>query len=196
MDDVTRRWTLRLVAALAAGSAVLGGCSEPQEASDTLPPATAAPSTTEGLPPLGPPDLPMPDAARTQDAAGAEAFVRYYIDLINRTSTVMDAAPLREFSNGCADCDRIAANTESSAGANRDYEGGEITITALTAPLITDKRAEMAIRVNQAPLVVVGADGSVLSEEGSPAYTGIPGTAAATWDPTQATWTMATLAFG
>src|SRR5919112_63388 len=75
--------------------------------------ADASPSATEAaLPPLGPPDLPMPVEARTQDAAGAEAFVRYYIDLINRTSTVMDAAPLREFSHSCADCNRIATATE------------------------------------------------------------------------------------
>ena len=53
----------------------------------------------------------MPDEARTQDAAGAEAFVRYYIELINRTSDVMDAEPLREFSDGCEDCDRIADAT-------------------------------------------------------------------------------------
>ena len=122
VDDVTRRWTLRLVAGLAAGAVVLSGCSERKEASDTLPGADASPSATEAaLPPLGPPDLPMPAEARTQDAAGAEAFVRYYIDLINRTSTVMDAAPLREFSDGCTECNRIAADTEGDASAGHRY---------------------------------------------------------------------------
>ena len=58
----------------------------------------------------------MPDEARTQDAAGAEAFVRYYIELINRTSTVMDAEPLREFSDGCRDCDRIAIEHRGGCG--------------------------------------------------------------------------------
>ena len=78
VDDVTRRWTLRLVAGLAAGAVVLSGCSERQEASDTLPEADASPSASQPeLPPLGPPDLPMPAEARTQDAAGAEAFVQY-----------------------------------------------------------------------------------------------------------------------
>ena len=111
---MTRRWTLRLLAGLAAGAVVLSGCSERQEAADTLPEADATPSASEPeLPPLGPPDLPMPAEARHQDAAGAEAFVRYYIDLINRTSMVMDAAPLRELSNGCADCHCIATATDS-----------------------------------------------------------------------------------
>jgi len=76
VDDVARRTTLRLVAGLAAGVALLGGCSEKQEASDTLPNAGAAEPSEAELPPLGPADLPMPDEARTKDAAGAVAFVR------------------------------------------------------------------------------------------------------------------------
>ena len=62
---------------------LLGGCSEKQEANDTLPSASAA-ETTEALPEVGPADFPVPDEARTKDAAGAEAFLRYYIDLLNR----------------------------------------------------------------------------------------------------------------
>jgi hypothetical protein len=67
VDDVTRRWTLRLVAGLAAGAVALSGCSGRQEANDTLPEADASPSLSDAsLPPLGPPDLPMPAEARTQ----------------------------------------------------------------------------------------------------------------------------------
>ena len=50
---------------------LLGGCSEKQEANDTLPSASAA-ETTEALPEVGPADFPVPDEARTKDAAGAE----------------------------------------------------------------------------------------------------------------------------
>ena len=109
---MTRRWALRLTACLLAGAAMLTGCSEKQEASESLPTTSSAEPTEDALPPLGPEDLPMPDEARTQDAAGAEAFVRYYIELINRTSTVMDAQPLRNLSDGCRDCDRIAGSIE------------------------------------------------------------------------------------
>ncbi len=116
---MTRRWALRLTACLLAGAAALTGCSEKQEASESLPSTSSASPSEDALPPLGPADLPMPDEARTQDAAGAEAFVRYYIELINRTSTVMDAQPLRDFSDGCRDCDRIADNVEADAVAGR-----------------------------------------------------------------------------
>src|SRR4051794_41324347 len=73
-----RRWSLRLVAGLAVAMALVGGCSSKHEANDTLPSASET-SATPSLEPLGPADLPMPDDARSQDAAGAEAFVRYYM---------------------------------------------------------------------------------------------------------------------
>lgn len=112
---MARRWSVRLAVCLVASAAMLVGCAEKQEASDSLPSESSAAPTEDELAPLGPEDLPMPDEARTQDAAGAEAFVRYYVDLINRTSTVMDAQPLREFSNGCRDCARIATSIEQDA---------------------------------------------------------------------------------
>ncbi|MCW2579144.1 MAG: uncharacterized protein JWR82_745, partial [Blastococcus sp.] len=57
---------------MVAGALLLSGCSEKQEANDTLPSTSASPST-EALPEVGPADFPVPDEARTKDAAGAEA---------------------------------------------------------------------------------------------------------------------------
>ncbi len=194
---MTRRWTLRLVAGLVAGAVVLSGCSERQEASDTLPGADASPSASEpDLPPLGPPDLPMPAEARTQDAAGAEAFVRYYIDLINRTSTVMDAAPLREFSNGCAECGRIAGNVEADATAGHSYSGGRVEIIEIPAPLLKQSTAEMALVVDQSALKVVDATGTSVDDLSSNAFSGLSGGAALTWDQVRQTWLMNTLTLG
>jgi hypothetical protein len=193
---VTRRWTLRLLAGLAAGAVVLSGCSERQEAADTLPEADATPSASEPeLPPLGPPDLPMPAEARTQDAAGAEAFVRYYIDLINRTSTVMDAAPLREFSDGCTECNRIASNTEVAAANGQVFRDGEISIIQMGKPLIADGTAQLALRVDQARFVVVDASGTSV-DGGSEAYTNISGGVALEWNSSDMTWSMTQLTFG
>jgi hypothetical protein len=194
VDDVTRRWTLRLAAGLAAGAVALSGCSERQGANDTLPGADASPSASEpSLPPLGPPDLPMPAEARTQDAAGAEAFVRYYIDLINRTSTVMDAAPLREFSQSCEDCNRIASVVEEDAASGRQYSGGLITIITMGEPLIKDTTAEMAIRADVAALEVQDAAGNVLPDLSLPAYSGLNGGAAIAWSADQNAWVMTVL---
>jgi hypothetical protein len=181
-----------LVAAVAA--VVLSGCSEKQEASDTLP--TAAAETTESLPPLGPEDFPVPDEARTKDAAGAEAFVRYYMDLINRTSRTLDAIPLRELSDGCDDCDRIAANAESSARARYTYNGGVLSITETAQPLVTPETAEMAIRIDQTALAVLDESGKRVEEGSSDAFVGIPVNVALAWDSDLESWLMTYLSFG
>jgi hypothetical protein len=194
-DDVTRQWSVRLVAGLAVVAALLSGCSEKQPANETLPSASPAETTPE-LPPLGPEDMPMPDEARTQDAAGAEAFVRYYIELINRTGTTLDAAPLRNFSDGCDDCDRIASNAEANAEAGNRYEGGHITIVEVAPALVEGTSGDMAIRIDQSALVIVDPSGVPVHEGGSEAYTGLPGSVAVEWDSDRESWLMTYMAFG
>ena len=197
VDDVARRWTLQFVVGLVAGAALLSGCSEQQEANDTLPGADAFPSASESeLPPLGPPDLPMPAEARTQDAAGAEAFVRYYIDLINRTSTVMDAAPLREFSNGCAECNRIATDAENDAAAGYRYEGGELAVTTIGRPLLQGASAEVPFRVDLAQLTVVDESGQPIPELTFKAFPDLLSSAALLWSSDRDCWVITQLAIG
>ena len=193
VDDVERR-TLRLVAGMTIGAALLGGCAEEQPASDTLPTASAeAEPSDAGLPPLGPADLPMPDEARIQDAEGAEAFVRYYIDLINRTSTVMDATPLREFSDDCLDCNRIAGAVEEDAAAGYRYQGGELLITEIAPPLMREGTAEMAMSADQAALVVSDASNKVREDLSSPTYASLTGGAALSWDEQRISWLITAL---
>ncbi|TFV47798.1 DUF6318 family protein [Blastococcus sp. TF02A_35] len=182
--------------AAALAALLLSGCSEKQEANDALPTAASSPQTTDSRPQLGPEDLPLPDAARTQDASGAEAFVRYYFDLLNYTATTLDAAPLRQLSENCDDCDRIAENAELSAKAGHRYDGGKITITETAPPLIRDARADMAIRLDQTQLVVRDASGNPLAEGGSDAFIGLPGSVALNWDQELESWRMTYMAFG
>ncbi len=192
-----RRWTLRLAACLVAGAAVLTGCSEKQEAAQTLPTnSSAAPTEDDELPPLGPADMPMPPEARTQDAAGAEAFIRYYIELINRTSTVMDAQPLRDLSDGCRDCDRIADNVETDAAAGLHRDGGQLTVTGFGDPSVEGGSGRMAIVVDQSSLRVLDGAGLPVLGRGSEAFTGLTGGAALSWAPDRHTWIVSNLTFG
>jgi hypothetical protein len=192
-DDVTRRWALRLTACLLAGAAVLTGCSDKQEANESLPTTSSAEPTEDALPPLGPEDLPMPDEARTQDAAGAEAFVRYYIELINRTSTVMDAQPLRDLSDGCRDCDRIADNVEADADAGYKYRGGVLTVTITGEPFLRPGTAELALKADQDAASAVDATGADVPRLSLPAFTGVTGGAALRWEPARQTWLITAL---
>lgn len=77
-----------------AGSVLLTGCAEKQEASTSLPTTAPAP-TTEALPPLGPADMPMPAEAREQTVDGAEAFTEYYVELYNHALRTLDTTHLR-----------------------------------------------------------------------------------------------------
>jgi len=187
---VTRRWALRLTACLLAGAVVLTGCSEKQEASENLPTTSSPAPSEDALPPLGPEDLPMPDEARTQDAAGAEAFVRYYIDLINRTSRVMDAQPLRELSDGCRECDRIAGTIEKAAANGHRFLGGQVAITHLAPIVVNAGNAEFDMRGDLAAGSGIDASGAEIADLSAPAHAGLSGGAAVRWDPVRDVWVM------
>jgi hypothetical protein len=188
VTTVTRRWTLRLTAGLVVAVATLAGCADKQEASQTLPSTSSASPTQDELPPLGPDDMPMPEEARTQDAAGAEAFVRYYVALINRTSTFMDAKPLRELSDGCRECDRMARVIEENAAAGNRFVGGEIAITSLAPLVVEATTAEFDMKGDLAAGSATDPSGADVPDLGAPAYTGLSGGAAVRWDSAKGTW--------
>jgi hypothetical protein len=190
-------WGGRTTAALVLTVAVLSGCSSEEPANETLPSASAEPSATaDALPPLGPSDLPMPPEARTQDAAGAEAFTRYYIDLINQTASTMDTAPLREFSDQCSDCERIARDLEADAAAGYRYDGGTLTIESMAPAFRPGETVEVGFVVTQAPLQVVDTGGQPVEGLGFPEYPNLQSGIAARWDTSRSTWVVTTLTLG
>ena len=144
------------------GSLALTGCSEKQQANETLPPASATPSAEE-LPPLGPPDFPVPDEARTKDAAGAEAFLRYYVDLLNRQRPLLDGEPLQDLGPNCQTCARIAKNYEEAAAAGHRYEGGELTLNDVVEPSLADDQASLVFGIKQDAVRIVDATGTVVN---------------------------------
>jgi hypothetical protein len=128
------RWA---AAGLIVGTTLLSGCSEKVEASDTLP-STSAAQTTQALPPMGPPDFPVPAEARTKDAAGAEAFLRYWIDLVNHQRAIPAGQPLRDLGPDCDTCLRIARTYDDSAAARYRYTGGDFALNGVATELQGD----------------------------------------------------------
>jgi len=166
VDDVTRRWTLRLVAGLAAGAVVLSGCSERQEAADTLPGADAGPSATEAeLPPLGPPEFPAPDAAREKTPEGALAFARYYMSLGAEIGVgAIPAQALRDLSQSCALCNQVAASYEADQSAGYSHRGATHTFEEYGLPQVSGSTAEVGFVYTQSSYTVVNASGDELPE--------------------------------
>jgi hypothetical protein len=193
VDDVTRRWTLRLAAGLAAGAVALSGCSERQEASDTLPGADASPSASEpSLPPLGPADLPMPPEARTQDAAGAEAFVRYYIDLVSNAQESLDSTWIRDLSSGCETCDQLATGFDHDRVSGYAREGGDVSVSSISTPAIDGDEAQAAFTLQQSAQRVTK-NGTPITGLETPEQENLSAGAILTWQAQRRTWLVAQL---
>lgn len=161
---------MRRMAALAAAvvcAAALAGCSSGGQASETLPTTSTASGSaepSETLRPLGPPDLPMPAEAREQTPAGAEAFLRYYMDVYNLAQRTLDSQYMREFSRDCATCDQLADDIDADQALRYTYEGGALTVNGVSPPVLSGSQAETAFSITQAPLTVLGSDGSPVPE--------------------------------
>ena len=189
---------VRIAAAALAGITLLAGCSDSGGANETLPsPSSTAAETSASLPPLGPPDLPMPAEAREQTEAGATAFSRYYLELINHTSVDMDSQYLRQLSIGCSACERIADETDSDAAAGYRYSGGQLSIDGeLRAVIDPSGAAESAFVLDQAALQVVDSTGQPILNLSFSALADLPSGAAATWDQDLRSWRMTELTLG
>ena len=160
MRDLRRRLGRTALGCLVLGSLALTGCSEKQQANETLPSSSATPSAEE-LPPLGPPDFPVPDKARTKDAAGAEAFLRYWVDLVNRQQAIPGGQPLRDLSTDeCYECLRIAKAFDDAAAAGWRYEGGELSLNDVTEPQVNGDQASLVFGARVEPLTVLDPAGA------------------------------------
>lgn len=181
--------------ALLVGTALLCGCSERQQASTTLPSATAPATSSPALPPLGPAEFPVPPEARTKDAAGAEAFLRYWIDLGNRLQVELDGQPLRDLGPNCDDCQRIARAFDQVRTAGNKYEGGEITLNDVTEPQIGDDTASITFNARQESVRVVAQDGSVV-DPGIELQPNLGSGITLTWSDQQSSWLVEAVTIG
>ncbi len=89
----------------------LGGCSGSDATTDpttTATPTTGPTSPTSPPTTTGPTEPVLPAAARKPGRSGAEAFVRYYIRLLNYAAHTGDTKTLRARSHDCRGCERYA----------------------------------------------------------------------------------------
>jgi hypothetical protein len=181
---------VRTASAAAVGVALLAGCSDGGQANQTLPSASSsAAETSDSLPPLGPPDLPMPPEAREQTEAGAQVFLRYYMDVYTAAQATMDPSYMAGLSQACETCDRLITNIRDDAGAGYTYDGGVVTVTDVSAPAIRQDRAELAFSMTQAALTVRDSFGSAIPDLSAPAAVLQCG-AIASWSPSQVSWVL------
>jgi hypothetical protein len=175
------------VVGLLVGTALLSGCSQKTEANDTLPSTSAPSSTVDELPPLGPPDLPMPAEAREQTAEGAETFTRYYVEIYNHAQQNLDTTYMRDLSNGCDTCNELADQVDRVSASGQGIEGGQMRIAASTPPYLTGDEAQLVFDVIQAPLAIT-VGGSPVEGQTMPEQLTSGGGGILRWSDDRSTW--------
>ena len=126
----------------------------------------ADPSPTPSETPVSPTPSPtaptMPAAAAENSKAGAIAFVRYYIELINHLQRTGDSAPLRQAAlPTCKSCKSVIRAAEGIYATGGHVEGGAWSITDITATQPTSTLWQVDIKGRLAPSKVLNGPASV-----------------------------------
>ena len=137
-----------VLAAVATGCA--GGGDDPPPTSSTSSTASATASGTSSSPPSSTPPatssgtsdaaattttaVQIPEAARAHTEAGAEAFVRFFMEQANAAWVQPNASLLPPLSDaGCLSCKDIQATALSLVNNGEHYLSDPVTVTAVTA---------------------------------------------------------------
>jgi hypothetical protein len=109
---------------------IVAGCGSDPKADPSPSPSSpvTSPVSTTPSPPV------MPDAAKANTKAGAIAFVRHYIDLVNYAQATGDVNALEEVEDhGCKSCEHGQTYLSSIYEAKGHIDGGQWTIRRVTA---------------------------------------------------------------
>jgi hypothetical protein len=169
-----------VLVALAVGSA-MSGCSDsaaqPKPLRTTSPSAASTPTSAASTASSGPTTSAVhhapavPAAARGTGPASAEAFVHYWVQLLNRASATGQTRSLQSLSHACASCDAVVTAIDQvyTAGGHIESRGWQImglkwrgavgkpTVEAkihLTPQFVTKKRGVDPVRYKGGRLII------------------------------------------
>ena len=151
----------------------LAGCGDDSAVEVTATPvptvssATPEPSPTPTAPATAVPLPVMPPEMANNDAAGAEAAVRYFIDLYSYTYLSRDTAPFKAMSaEDCVFCNSVLAEVDQMIAAGETQSGGGVTVDAISSNAYhADVNAHiLELETTQAPYIEAGWDEEVLAE--------------------------------
>jgi hypothetical protein len=121
----------RLAAGLIAAGLVLAGCGGSAEPK-SLPAPTKSPSPSAS--PSAAPTAPvLPEAAKAKTKAGAEAFVRHYVQVLNYATFTGKTDAARALDDGkCSSCQRMLASIDAIYTKGGNVKGGAWTPTLVS----------------------------------------------------------------
>nr|WP_246416454.1 DUF6318 family protein [Nocardioides luti] len=138
-----------MVAGLLALSLGLGACSGDHPQPKIAPPESSAPTSGSPSAEPGPVEPTMPAAAKRHDAAGAEAFVEYYWELVNYAQATGEVAQLRQVAlKSCSACSGGLRGIVDTYEAGGSITGGEIeVVTRRASPFSAGPRSGFTVTV-------------------------------------------------
>ncbi len=115
---------------------VLGGCSGEDPQPKIAPPESSAPTSASATP-SGPVEPTMPAAAKQHNAAGAEAFVAYYWELVNYAQATGELAKLKSLGSGaCQACAGGVAGLRTVFANGGTIQGGDASLSNVSSSVV------------------------------------------------------------
>jgi hypothetical protein len=113
----------------------------------------------------------MPQSARGDDAEAAEAFARYWFDLLEYAYLTGRTGPLLDLAQeNCSACKSFSREINDAYAAGGHFEGVDIEVRSVVAAPPDDRGTIVATVLDEAPSRIVSADGTSVDE--SPAANG------------------------
>ncbi len=129
----------------------------------SLPPTTTT-TPTPSVRPASP--VAKADRADAPTADGAEAFARYWIDVVNSAYVTLDTKQLREISSpSCQTCRNYIKSLGESAQLEETYEGGQYRVRSAAATPPVGRASRVLVSYSAPRLVVRNKAGKVVDTE-------------------------------
>lgn len=110
-----------------------------------------------------------PVEAEAETSEGAAAFVRYYIDVINRAILTNDSRPLQSLSDPeCGGCRSYIDSINGTASSNAHVETTGLTVTNAVAPRVESGETTVLLNFDGDGFVARTRDGAEIAR-GQPA---------------------------
>ncbi len=163
-----------LAAALSAGALlVTGGCTPSQQptptgttsaTASTSPRATSSTTTDPPTSNVPTTDPGIPPAARPNTIAGAEAFVRYYVQRLNEAARTANPALLDGLTGpGCPACNSLREDIENYQAEGTHLAGDMWKLTQVITGAFDGSQAVVELTVVQVRVDIVDRDGRPVS---------------------------------
>lgn len=117
--------------------------------------------------PSGPVEPVLPELAAKNSPDGAEAFTRYFFEVVTHAMQTGDTAPLKAVSDSdCKACSGLSEAIDRMYGEGRRNEGGGwIVKRVVFDPSLEMPFHKCLVIVDQPPQRLIGADGRVIDKD-------------------------------